>query len=247
MQREKLVALFEEIDLDHNGTVAYEEIMDGYDNSPEFRAVFESMALLKEDVASMLDLADEDGSGDADYMELADLMLRLKSADFKTMVLLLKKELQIIRRKQDNSREEIQRIGEAIVGFDGKFFFQGKKKNSEKRGKTSKPRIDSICPVASPDEKTSSLVEWEPLKCCPPLRMYNEDGNSDSGVKLSPVSDLTSGTITKEKARIQTTSQLHGSSSPNSKTVGFCTHVEVEADQIDVLESKCGSDENACV
>merc|ERR1712137_558741 len=62
-QRSRLIKLCEKIDADGGGSLSYQEIRGAYDDVPEVKAVFDAMSLNKEDVNSLLQIADGDGSG----------------------------------------------------------------------------------------------------------------------------------------------------------------------------------------
>merc|ERR1712176_1438960 len=61
--------------------------------------IFDAMGLTKEDVLFLVNVADSDGSGDVDYVEFADLMVRLKSADVKSMVMMVRQDISQLRNQ----------------------------------------------------------------------------------------------------------------------------------------------------
>merc|ERR1712232_434687 len=92
-----------------------EELRAGYESNAELRSVFDSMGLNKEDVEALLVIADEDGSGDVDYTEFSDLIVKLKSTDIKSMLMLTKQDLARFKKEIASAVSHLKEKCEMIL------------------------------------------------------------------------------------------------------------------------------------
>jgi len=94
-----LVKLCQGLDQDGNGTISKNELLSGFDNSQEFADTLRVMDVRREDMETVFNIMDEDGSGDIDYTEFAEQLHKMKSHDAHTLLVFIKFYVTEIRRK----------------------------------------------------------------------------------------------------------------------------------------------------
>jgi len=98
-----------QVDSDNNGTISYQELMDGYDH-PSVRHTLEMIGVNKEDLQIMFRLMDEDGSGDLDYDEFIDTFLKAQGQDLRIYLMMTKLQM-------DSVAKTVKRL-QSKLGFD---------------------------------------------------------------------------------------------------------------------------------
>lgn len=66
---EELALLCANMDLNHNGMVSFEELLQGYDELPEFKRLMEVMDIKREDMETVFHVLDSDDSSEVSYLE----------------------------------------------------------------------------------------------------------------------------------------------------------------------------------
>mmetsp|Transcript_123806 Transcript_123806/g.361474 ORF Transcript_123806/g.361474 Transcript_123806/m.361474 type:complete len:657 (-) Transcript_123806:17-1987(-) len=85
-----LMELCAQIDSDESGRLSKEELMEGYERYPPFKAAMDAMQFVREDMEVFFSALDKDGSGDVDYADLLSLMKHSKTSDVQQMMFFVK-------------------------------------------------------------------------------------------------------------------------------------------------------------
>jgi len=116
---EDLVRLFRDIDVDCNGTICKSELMEGFDTNQQFADTLRVMDVRKEDMETVFNIMDEDGSGDINYKEFAQQLHKMKTHDSHTLLIFIKFYVTEIRRKLSDQisllEDEIKRDFDAVT------------------------------------------------------------------------------------------------------------------------------------
>jgi len=96
--KRELKALCVRLDSDGNGTLSKEELLDGFDNQPEFKDAMRLMDVQREDLTSLFTILDEDGSGDVAYNEFVDQLHKMKSQDVQMILVFIWSYLKSVRK-----------------------------------------------------------------------------------------------------------------------------------------------------
>mmetsp|Transcript_126490 Transcript_126490/g.366180 ORF Transcript_126490/g.366180 Transcript_126490/m.366180 type:complete len:571 (+) Transcript_126490:76-1788(+) len=87
---EKLYKMCEELDVDGSGTLTFDELLQGYQEHPEFACSMELMDIDERDLDIVFDMLDTDCSGDVDYKEFVEQLHMMKSGEPHTLLIFIK-------------------------------------------------------------------------------------------------------------------------------------------------------------
>ena len=79
--KRSLLYLCELLDEDKSGSLSFEELLGGYDSLPEFQEQMRLMDVEREDMQSLFRVLDEDGSGDIQYSEFVEQVVKMRPQD----------------------------------------------------------------------------------------------------------------------------------------------------------------------
>eukprot|EP00930_Biecheleria_cincta_P032210 TRINITY_DN22358_c0_g1_i1.p1 TRINITY_DN22358_c0_g1~~TRINITY_DN22358_c0_g1_i1.p1 ORF type:complete len:609 (+),score=113.60 TRINITY_DN22358_c0_g1_i1:35-1828(+) len=82
------------IDDNNSGTINLDELIQFHEGNSEMRRVFEVLDIKEEELESLFNLMDKDGSGELSYEELVGCISRADSNDLKRQMMLLKLQIQ---------------------------------------------------------------------------------------------------------------------------------------------------------
>eukprot|EP00448_Togula_jolla_P016874 CAMPEP_0170577494 /NCGR_PEP_ID=MMETSP0224-20130122/4957_1 /TAXON_ID=285029 /ORGANISM="Togula jolla, Strain CCCM 725" /LENGTH=641 /DNA_ID=CAMNT_0010900409 /DNA_START=170 /DNA_END=2095 /DNA_ORIENTATION=- len=86
----RLYEIFESIDADCSGTISYDELIQGYEDSLELRHNLQLLNLDKKDIKQFFDLLDLEGDGELSYQELTDHMQTASTKDVRTQIMVVR-------------------------------------------------------------------------------------------------------------------------------------------------------------
>lgn len=92
---QKLKDMVNLMDVDGNGTLSVEELLDGYDNIPEVSHMLTALDISRDDLLAMFAFMDQDHSGDLDQDEFIRCIQRAQTQDFRCQMMLMR--LQVAR------------------------------------------------------------------------------------------------------------------------------------------------------
>lgn len=120
MKREEKVkasAKFHELCLamDENGDgyISMSELLNAFECNEDLRQTLEVLDVDKDDLDCIFLLMDSDNSGDVSYSEFADLLLRMKSQDSRTILLFIKYYVLELRQRQN---QEVNLLQQDVLG-----------------------------------------------------------------------------------------------------------------------------------
>eukprot|EP00927_Polykrikos_kofoidii_P082299 TRINITY_DN8143_c0_g2_i4.p1 TRINITY_DN8143_c0_g2~~TRINITY_DN8143_c0_g2_i4.p1 ORF type:complete len:601 (+),score=94.23 TRINITY_DN8143_c0_g2_i4:88-1890(+) len=96
---DELLQLCETIDGDKSGKLTVQELLDGFDSSPNFAAMMEVMDVAKKDMEVVFAIMDVDESGDVDFREFVTELHKMKATDTHTLLVFIKFYVTEIRKK----------------------------------------------------------------------------------------------------------------------------------------------------
>jgi hypothetical protein len=110
------------VDEDRSGVVALQSLLRAFEDIPEFQDACETLSVAKADLSSVFYMMDEDQAGIVDYRLFGEHLLKMKTDDLHSTVIMIKthlvqmksgllKELEIIKRDMD-------RRSQGIMGCD---------------------------------------------------------------------------------------------------------------------------------
>ncbi|CAJ1419444.1 unnamed protein product [Effrenium voratum] len=105
--RRNLLALCEELDEDASGCLSLDELLSGYDRLPEFQEQMRLMDVEREDMASLFRVLDEDGSGDIEYNEFVEQVVKMRSQDTTLSLLFLRSQIKDIKHHLQDVVNEV--------------------------------------------------------------------------------------------------------------------------------------------
>ncbi|CAE8647587.1 unnamed protein product [Polarella glacialis] len=97
-----LARICHDMDGDENGTLSLEEMLYGCDESKEFHSMMDRMGLRREDLASVFNVLDADGSGDVSYLELCQMFDSATKRDPTMMLSLCKFSIMEVKQVIQN-------------------------------------------------------------------------------------------------------------------------------------------------
>lgn len=80
----------QKLDKDGSGCLTFDELKAGFDTDLDFRMSLERMNIKAEDLGTVWDILDEDGSGDVSYKEFCEQVFRMTTSDMHTMLIFVK-------------------------------------------------------------------------------------------------------------------------------------------------------------
>jgi len=117
--REILVRLCGEIDQDHSGNITLEELERGVETNTELRDTLTLMGVVGSDLKAVFNIMDSDSSGEVDYHEFANELMKMKSDDEHTVLGLINFNVVDIRKKAllalDSMHIEISQIHKEML------------------------------------------------------------------------------------------------------------------------------------
>lgn len=105
----KLIQICREMDSDDSGELTKQELVDGFDNSEEFRRTLTDLDIAREDLEIVWIILDSDKSGDVSYTEFIAQLLGMKSSDSQFMLAYIKYYITIIREKMAEQMEDLKK------------------------------------------------------------------------------------------------------------------------------------------
>merc|ERR1719408_159963 len=105
--KQSLKALCSELDTDENGSLTYQEVLDGFTHNEAFYDIMEAMDIFPEDIASVWGILDRDHVGHIDYEEFAEELFKLKSEDAHTMMVFIKYQVALIQETVQAQMEKM--------------------------------------------------------------------------------------------------------------------------------------------
>lgn len=108
--KRSLLYLCELLDEDKSGSLSFEELLEGYDNLPEFQEQMRLMDVEREDMQSLFRVLDEDGSGDIQYSEFVEQVVKMRSQDTTLSLLFLRSQMKDMKHVVGNLEEKVDKV-----------------------------------------------------------------------------------------------------------------------------------------
>eukprot|EP00928_Gymnodinium_smaydae_P068090 TRINITY_DN5115_c0_g2_i1.p1 TRINITY_DN5115_c0_g2~~TRINITY_DN5115_c0_g2_i1.p1 ORF type:complete len:680 (-),score=93.35 TRINITY_DN5115_c0_g2_i1:262-2142(-) len=89
----ELLTLCKDIDDDSSGQITLEELLQGYDNVPEFKDTMDRMDVNKDEMQALFTLLDSDCSGSISYIEFTEKIIKMKMTDGAMALIFLKSQM----------------------------------------------------------------------------------------------------------------------------------------------------------
>eukprot|EP00747_Dinoflagellata_sp_TGD_P183389 gnl/TRDRNA2_/TRDRNA2_38231_c0_seq1.p1 gnl/TRDRNA2_/TRDRNA2_38231_c0~~gnl/TRDRNA2_/TRDRNA2_38231_c0_seq1.p1 ORF type:complete len:473 (-),score=61.47 gnl/TRDRNA2_/TRDRNA2_38231_c0_seq1:362-1600(-) len=99
--RHRLVKLCKDIDVDQDGYLTLEELLQGVDENIAFGDTLSLLDITKQDIPAVFDMMDDDESGSVDYGEFVEELWKFKTRDVQTMLMFVKHYVIQLHKKMD--------------------------------------------------------------------------------------------------------------------------------------------------
>eukprot|EP00927_Polykrikos_kofoidii_P018301 TRINITY_DN18467_c0_g2_i1.p1 TRINITY_DN18467_c0_g2~~TRINITY_DN18467_c0_g2_i1.p1 ORF type:complete len:620 (-),score=93.88 TRINITY_DN18467_c0_g2_i1:274-2133(-) len=109
-EKRALKRIFKAIDTDRNGTVSFDELLNGSKQVPELGQRLRLMDISKTDLEQLFEMLDVDHSGEVDAFEFIDVFYRMMSTDSKSAAVFLKESAREIRKRQQTCEAMLQAV-----------------------------------------------------------------------------------------------------------------------------------------
>eukprot|EP00930_Biecheleria_cincta_P025776 TRINITY_DN18292_c0_g1_i1.p1 TRINITY_DN18292_c0_g1~~TRINITY_DN18292_c0_g1_i1.p1 ORF type:complete len:646 (+),score=100.00 TRINITY_DN18292_c0_g1_i1:23-1939(+) len=111
----RLQEMCSSIDLDCDGTITLEELLEFYHTNEEMRNVFHILDIREEEIEALFNIMDKDQSGDLSYAEIVTHIVKADSNDLKRQVMMLKLQLQEVwERVRGEMQSTLRAMGQGI-------------------------------------------------------------------------------------------------------------------------------------
>merc|ERR1712066_823809 len=113
--RQRLLQVCADMDMDGNGELSFEEIVQGYKTNPEFSESLKLMDVGKEDLHTVFSILDSDRSRAVTYLEFVDQLHKMKTEESHTLLVFIKHYVGEIRQKVSEQLDIVR--DELLVKF----------------------------------------------------------------------------------------------------------------------------------
>jgi len=93
--------MFEEMDKDENGEMSLQELQRGARTNDEFGNILSLMDISSDQLETVFKIIDQDGSGSVSQEEFCEQLVKMKSQDSRTLLMLIKHQLVLMEEKID--------------------------------------------------------------------------------------------------------------------------------------------------
>lgn len=120
---QRLMKVFDSIDLDNSGTLTKDEILLAYEVNADFFAILQSMDINTDDIALVFEVMDSDGSGEVNYKEFVEQLHMLQNFNSHTLLYFVRHHVEVLRSmvgKQSDAIEDLMgRLRPGETSLDG--------------------------------------------------------------------------------------------------------------------------------
>jgi len=113
--KKELLEICMSIDVDDNGRISCEELLDAYNDSDKFKELMMILEVTQHDMTSIFKILDTDCSGELSYEEFCEELVNLKSADQLTLLALTRLNVKEVSMQVERSMEStVAKIWESV-------------------------------------------------------------------------------------------------------------------------------------
>jgi len=106
-QKKHLFDLCRQMDADGGGTLCLTELLEAYDDLPDFKTTLQMMDIEKDELKAVFKVLDKDGSGDVDYKEFCDQLHQIRTRDTRTMLTFIKLAISDLKDELDTVKTSL--------------------------------------------------------------------------------------------------------------------------------------------
>mmetsp|Transcript_40371 Transcript_40371/g.93641 ORF Transcript_40371/g.93641 Transcript_40371/m.93641 type:complete len:596 (+) Transcript_40371:95-1882(+) len=96
------------LDEDQSGCLSLDELLSGYDKLPEFQDQMRRMDMEREDMLSLFKCLDEDQSGDIQYAEFVEQVVKMRSQDTTLSLMFLRSQIKEIKAQTNAMSRDLE-------------------------------------------------------------------------------------------------------------------------------------------
>jgi len=112
--KKQLVRLCSQLDQDNSQCLTLDELLDGFDNNPEFKTCMEAMDVERNDIEGLFYILDDDGSGEVEYDEFVDQLHKTKTQDSHVVLVFVRGHVKEITKDLEKQKLKVDYIDETL-------------------------------------------------------------------------------------------------------------------------------------
>merc|ERR1719506_725490 len=160
--KKQLLKFCAQLDEDNSGCLTLDELLDGFDQNPEFHVALSSMDVQKEDISSLFNILDDDGSGSVQYDEFVEQLHKMKTQDSHVVLVFIRGSVKEMKALLVEQKKEIATMRDRLELNE-----QHWREKLDPRDNKSSGRI------GTPKEYNSPNVNIQPLEIIPSRPMVS--------------------------------------------------------------------------
>jgi hypothetical protein len=118
--KKQLLKVCAQLDDDNSGCLTLDELLTGFDSNPEFHVAMSSMDVQREDISSLFNILDEDGSGHVEYDEFVDQLHKMKTQDAHVVLVFIRGHVKDIKVTLANQADQLKQVEERLSTYEGR-------------------------------------------------------------------------------------------------------------------------------
>jgi len=116
--KKQLLKMCSQLDEDNSGSLTLDELLSGFDSSNEFHVALQSMDVERDDISSLFDILDEDGSGHVEYDEFVDQLHKMKTQDAHVVLVFIRGHVKDIKNKIELQSARVQTVEDRLELYE---------------------------------------------------------------------------------------------------------------------------------
>jgi len=126
------------LDEDNSGSLTLDELLEGYDENPEFHLALSSMDVQREDISSLFNILDDDSSGHVEYDEFVDQLHKMKTQDSHVVLVFIRGAVKELKQMTIFQGKQITQIQERLTANEAHWEDLNVRLNEQSQGMTAR-------------------------------------------------------------------------------------------------------------
>jgi len=116
--KKQLLRICGQLDEDESGCLTLDELLTGFDTSPEFHVALSSMDVQREDISSLFNILDDDGSGHVEYDEFVDQLHKMKTQDTHVVLVFIRGHVKEIKGMMAVQATQLATVEDRLQNYE---------------------------------------------------------------------------------------------------------------------------------